>query len=60
MVLAQYAYQLARSFHLFYEACPMKTASDADRQRRLALVFSTKRVLADVLELLGVTAPDRM
>ncbi|MBH38066.1 arginine--tRNA ligase [bacterium] len=58
--LAQYAYQLARSFHLFYEACPMKTASDADRQRRLALVFSTKRVLADVLELLGVTAPDRM
>ena len=58
--LAQYAYQLARSFHLFYEACPMKTASDADRQRRLSLVFHTKQLLADVLALLGVKAPDQM
>ena len=38
----------------------MKTASDGDRQRRLSLVFHTKQLLADVLALLGVKAPDQM
>tara|TARA_B100000427_G_scaffold320352_1_gene319595 strand:+ start:29 stop:1582 length:1554 start_codon:yes stop_codon:yes gene_type:complete len=58
--LTQYAYQLARSFHLFYEACPMKTASELDRQRRLSIVFYTKDILAQVLALLGVSAPNKM
>jgi len=58
--LAHYIFQLARTFHLFYEHCPMKTAQEDDRQRRLAIVFNTKRILAQGLGLLGISAPDHM
>lgn len=58
--LCNYAYDLARTFTEFYDACPVLTSQGEVRDRRLALVDLTKRTLAHVLELLGIAAPERM
>ena len=58
--VTQYAYDLAKAFHLFYEACPIKTAPEPVKLQRLQLVSQTRAVLKQVLTLLGISAPDRM
>ncbi|MGC0141899.1 MULTISPECIES: arginine--tRNA ligase [unclassified Pseudactinotalea] len=58
--LAGYLYDLARVFTDFYEACPVLASEGAVRQRRLVLVDLTRRTLATGLDLLGISAPDRM
>lgn len=58
--LCTYAYDLARTFTEFYEACPVLTSEGAVRERRLALVDLTRRTLAQALDLLGIAAPERM
>src|SRR5690625_3268718 len=58
--LCNYAYDLARTFTEFYDACAVLTSQGEVRDRRLALVDLTKRTLAHVLELLGIAAPERM
>ncbi|WP_328590849.1 arginine--tRNA ligase [Saccharopolyspora terrae] len=59
--LAGYLYGLARAFSEFYEACPvLKADSDEVRASRLALCELTARTLAQGLDLLGITAPERM
>lgn len=58
--LANYLYELASTFHSFFEACPVLKAEAATRESRLLLCETTARVLQRGLSLLGIEAPDRM
>lgn len=55
-----YLETLAAKFHQFYTVHHVLVDDKAERTRRLALSAATKRVLASGLDLLGVTAPERM
>jgi arginyl-tRNA synthetase len=59
-VLANYLFELANSFHAFYEACPVLKSEEPGRSSRLALCELTGRVLQKGLELLGIKAPEKM
>jgi len=59
-LLANYLYELANTFHGFYEACPVLKSEGATRTSRLALCELTARVLRDGLGLLGIEVPERM
>jgi arginyl-tRNA synthetase len=58
--LANYLFELANSFHSFYEACPVLKSEEPSRSNRLALCHLTGRVLERGLDLLGIEVPDRM
>jgi arginyl-tRNA synthetase len=53
-------FELANSFHSFYEACPVLKADEPVRSSRLALSDLTGRVLQRGLKLLGIDVPERM
>jgi arginyl-tRNA synthetase len=59
-VLANYLFELANSFHAFYEACPVLKSEEPARSSRLALCELTARVLHRGLELLGIQVPEKM
>ncbi len=59
-ILASYLLELARSFHSFYEACPVLKSEGETRLTRLMLCELSSRVLKHGLSLLGIKAPDRM
>jgi len=59
-ILANYLFELANSFHTFYEACPVLKADESVRSSRLALSDLTARVLQRGLKLLGIDVPERM
>jgi arginyl-tRNA synthetase len=59
-LLVNYLYELATTFHGFYEACPVLKSDGAVRASRLALCEATLRVLTTGLDLLGIRTPDRM
>jgi arginyl-tRNA synthetase len=59
-ILANYLFELANSFHSFYEACPVLKSEEPARSSRLALCELTARVLAKGLELLGIKVPEKM
>ncbi|PYM02479.1 MAG: arginine--tRNA ligase [Verrucomicrobia bacterium] len=59
-ILANYLFELANSFHTFYEACPVLKADEPVRASRLALCDLTGRVLQRGLKLLGIDVPEKM
>ncbi|MGB2843042.1 MAG: arginine--tRNA ligase [Halobacteriota archaeon] len=59
-LVAKYARELAESFNLFYKDCPVLNADEGIRKARLILVDCAKTVLRDVLDVLGIEAPDEM
>ena len=60
-LLANYLYDLAITFHSFYETCPVLKADGAERRSsRLVLCDVTARVLSMGLGLLGINCPERM
>lgn len=59
-VLANYLFELANSFHAFYEACPVLKSEEPARSSRLALCELTARVLHRGLDLLGIKVPEKM
>ncbi len=59
-ILANYLFELANSFHAFYEACPVLKSEEPARGSRLALCELTARVLQRGLDLLGIKVPERM
>ncbi|WP_293000393.1 arginine--tRNA ligase [Nevskia sp.] len=59
-VVAQYLRDLAAAFHGYYHAVPFLIDDEALRNARLALALATQQVLKNGLDLLGVSAPDRM
>ncbi|MES1945057.1 arginyl-tRNA ligase [Salinisphaera sp. PC39] len=58
--LAHYLRDTADAFHSYYNAHTFLVEDAALRNARLALVYATRRVLANGLELLGVSAPESM
>ncbi len=58
--LTTYAWNLANRFHKFYETSRVVTDNGAETNARLALVRGAKTILRRVLELLGISAPERM
>src|SRR5438132_3988884 len=59
-ILANYLFEVANSFHAFYEACPVLKSEEPARSSRLALCDLTGRVLHRGLELLGIKVPEKM
>jgi arginyl-tRNA synthetase len=59
-ILANYLFELANSFHAFYEACPVLKAEAQARASRLALCALSARVLQRGLNLLGIDVPEKM
>jgi arginyl-tRNA synthetase len=59
-ILANYLFELANSFHTFYEACPVLKSDEPVRSSRLALCDLTGRVLQRGLDLLGIKVPEKM
>lgn len=58
--LPYYAGELATAFHDFYEKCRVLSDDEALSKARLKLVSAAKIVLARVLDLMGMSAPERM
>jgi arginyl-tRNA synthetase len=59
--IANYVYELAKTFHGFYHAVPvLQTEDPAVRQARLRLVAAARQVLGNALHLLVIQAPDVM
>jgi arginyl-tRNA synthetase len=59
-ILANYVFELANSFHTFYEACPVLKSEEPVRSSRLALCDLSGRVLQRGLDLLGIKVPEKM
>ena len=59
-ILANYLFEVANSFHAFYEACPVLKSEEPARSSRLALCALTGRVLHRGLDLLGIKVPEKM
>ena len=59
-LLAQYLRELANAFHGWYHASPVLVEDGPLRDARLALALATRQVLANGLDLLGVSAPEKM
>ena len=58
--MPQYAFQLAWQFHQFYRDCQVLSENKELSQARLALVSATKIVLKNILDLMGISAPEKM
>ena len=61
--LAHYAQEMAAQFHVFYRDCRVVSSDPADLPitlARLKLVRAAQTVLARVLHLMGMTAPEQM
>jgi arginyl-tRNA synthetase len=59
--LTAYAHDVASDFHAFYRDCRVVGAEPAELEDlRIVLADETRRVIARVLDLLGVSAPERM
>ena len=58
--VANYAYDLANAFHVFYNKCRVLIDDEELMQARLQLVLASKQVLVNILDLLGISAPESM
>jgi arginyl-tRNA synthetase len=54
------AYEMARAFSDFYNACPVLKAEPAVRAARLRLVAAARQGMVNALNLLGIEAPEVM
>lgn len=60
-LIAQYAYELATLFNLFYEKLPILKESNADiSNARISLVEAIRLILNLNLSLVGITPLERM
>jgi arginyl-tRNA synthetase len=58
--LSHYVRELANDFHTYYNAHQFLVADDSLRDARLKLVLAVRQVLRNGLNLLGVSAPEKM
>ncbi|OGZ19029.1 MAG: hypothetical protein A2175_01740 [Candidatus Nealsonbacteria bacterium RBG_13_42_11] len=58
--LPQYAMNLATVFHQFYRDCRVISEDKKLTQARLTLVLAVKIVLKNTLDLMGISAPEKM
>lgn len=58
--MTKYVYEFAQIFHKFYDTCPIKDAEEGVKLSRLALCAASKTVIANVLAMLKIDAPEKM
>lgn len=58
--ITRYVIEVATLFHKFYNACRVKGEDEALMQARLSLCLATRTVIANVLEMFKITAPEVM
>lgn len=58
--LTNLAYEIARAFSDFYNQCPVLKAEPEVRAFRLRLVAAYRQAIANLLDTLGITAPEIM
>ncbi|MBZ9572341.1 arginine--tRNA ligase [Patescibacteria group bacterium] len=58
--IPQYAIDLATAFHQFYRDCKVLSEVKGLREARLGLILATKTVIKNTLNLMGISAPERM
>ncbi len=56
----RYVTELAARFHRFYTACRIKGAAEGVLEARLLLADTVRRVIALSLDIIGVSAPEKM
>ena len=60
LLIANYAFELAKVFSNFYNNCPVLTADDDTRDFRLRMVAASRQVIINSLGILGINVPDVM
>lgn len=58
--LTRYLYETATLFHKFYTACRVKCDDEELMQARIKLIECTRTVIKNVLNLMAVSAPEKM
>ncbi|MBU2472472.1 arginine--tRNA ligase [Patescibacteria group bacterium] len=59
--LPSYSLELANAFHKFYEQCRVLDEKNKElKESRINLIQATKIVLKNTLELMGISAPEKM
>lgn len=58
--LTRYVTELATCFHAFYNACRVNVDDTELRKARVKLIDCTRSVIAGVLKMLKITAPEKM
>jgi len=58
--IPQYALDLTTAFHRFYQECKVITENKNLMEARLNLILATEIVLKKVLDLMGISAPEKM
>jgi len=58
--LPQFALELVRNFHKFYEQCRVISDDQSLTQARLALIEAARIALKNTLDLMGISAPEKM
>ncbi len=58
--MTKYVYEFAQIFHKFYDSCPIKDAEESVKLSRMALCEASKTVIANVLAMLKIEAPEKM
>ena len=58
--LPKYAMELADSFHRFYENCQVISKNKELTKARLFLISAAKIILKNTLDLMGISAPEKM
>lgn len=60
-IIANYVYELAKTYNQFYQSVPIFKESDAGKLRfRIALSHSAAEVIKKAMGLLGINVPERM
>ena len=57
-IIPNYVHRLSSQFNSFYRDC--KVIGDINESFRINLVYSSKRILFDALDVMGIEAPERM
>ncbi len=58
--ITKYVYDTAALFHKFYNACKVKSEDESLMQARLALCLAVKTVIANILKMFKIDAPESM
>lgn len=58
--LPQYALDLASTFHKFYNDCKILDEDKKIRQARIELTLAAKFALSNILDIMGISSPERM
>ena len=59
-IVAKYAYSLSSQFNQFYRDCPVIKAKEEKRNLRIAIVYSFRKIIGDLIEILGMTPLEKM